>query len=51
MASPTDGYRAPSDIERILEGRLHSATLQPGRDGPIGPEGQRLSGPVGFALE
>ncbi len=51
MAAPTDGYRAPSDIERILEGRLHSATLQPGQDGPIGPEGQRLSGPVGFALE
>ena len=51
MASPTDGYRAPSDIERILEGRLHSARLQPGRGGPIGPEGQRLAGPVGFVLE
>jgi pilus assembly protein CpaC len=51
MASPTDGYRAPSDIERILEGRLHSARLQPGRAGPIGPQGQRLTGPVGFVLE
>ena len=37
MAAPTDGYRAPSDVERILEGRLHSARLQPGRGGPIGP--------------
>jgi pilus assembly protein CpaC len=51
MASPTDGYQAPTDIERILEGRLHSARLQPGRDGPIGPQGQRLAGPVGFVLE
>jgi pilus assembly protein CpaC len=51
MAAPTDGYRAPTDIERILEGRLHSARLQPGRAGPIGPAGQRLAGPVGFVLE
>jgi pilus assembly protein CpaC len=51
LAAPTDGYRAPSDIERILEGRLHSARLNPGRGGPIGPQGQRLIGPVGFVLE
>jgi pilus assembly protein CpaC len=51
MAAPTDGYRAPSDIERILHGRLHSARLHPGRDGPLGPQGQRLVGPVGFVLE
>ncbi len=51
MALPTDGYRTPSDLERILQGRLHSARLQPGRAGPIGPEGQRLAGPVGFVLE
>jgi len=51
MALPTDGYRAPSDVERILEGRLHSARLQPGREGPVGPQGQRLAGPVGFVLE
>jgi pilus assembly protein CpaC len=48
MASPTDGYKAPNDIERILEGRLHSAQLAPGRGGPLGPQGQRLAGPVGF---
>ena len=51
LAAPTDGYRAPSDIERILEGRLHSARLNPGRGGPIGPQAQRLTGPVGFVLE
>jgi pilus assembly protein CpaC len=51
MALPTDGYKAPTDIERILEGRLHSARLQPGRPGPLAPQGQRLAGPVGFVLE
>jgi pilus assembly protein CpaC len=51
LAAPTDGYRAPNDVERILEGRLHSARLQPGRAGPVGPQGQRLAGPVGFVLE
>ena len=51
MALPTDGYRAPSDVERILQGRLHSAQLHPGRGGPLSPEGRRLVGPVGFVLE
>jgi pilus assembly protein CpaC len=52
MALPTDGYRAPSDVERILMGRLHSAQLQPGRAGPLNPDGaRRLVGPVGFVLE
>jgi pilus assembly protein CpaC len=51
MAAPTDGYRPSTDIERILFGRLHSARLHPGRDGPLGPQGQRLVGPVGFVLE
>ena len=51
MATPGDGYRPPSDLERILLGRLHSARLHPGRDGPLGPQGQRLVGPVGFVLE
>jgi pilus assembly protein CpaC len=51
LALPTDGYKAPNDIERILQGRLHSAQLHPGRGGPQGPQGQRLTGPVGFVLE
>jgi pilus assembly protein CpaC len=51
LATPNDGYKAPNDIERILEGRLHSAQLHPGRGGPQGPQGQRLIGPIGFILE
>ncbi len=51
LAAPTDGYQAPSDIERILEGRLHHAKLHKGRGAPVGPEGQRLVGPIGFVLD
>ncbi len=51
LATPVDGYRAPSDVERILEGRLHRAGLQPGRGAPVGANGQRLHGPAGFVLE
>jgi pilus assembly protein CpaC len=51
IVRPTDGYKAPSDVERILEGRLHSARLRRGSPGPVGPDGQRLVGPIGFVLE
>jgi pilus assembly protein CpaC len=51
VARPTDGFRAPTDVERILEGRLHSARLQPGTGGPVAPQAQRLVGPIGFVLE
>ena len=51
LAAPTDGYQAPNDIERILEGRLHHARLQPGRGTPQGPNKQRLVGPIGFVLD
>ena len=51
LATPVDGYQAPTDIERILEGRLHHARIHRGRGAPIGPEGQRLVGPIGFVLD
>lgn len=51
VARPTDGYKAPNDVERILEGRLHSAQIQPGRPAPAAQPAQRLAGPVGFVLE
>jgi pilus assembly protein CpaC len=51
LATPVDGYQAPSDIERILQGRLHSARIHRGRGAPQGPEGQRLVGPIGFVLD
>jgi pilus assembly protein CpaC len=51
LATPVDGYRAPSDIERFLQGRLHHAQLHRGRGAPLGPDGQRLDGPIGFVLD
>ncbi|MGI9502883.1 MAG: type II and III secretion system protein family protein, partial [Geminicoccaceae bacterium] len=51
LATPADGYQAPNDIERILEGRLHHARIKPGRGGPQGPDKQRLVGPIGFVLD
>jgi pilus assembly protein CpaC len=51
LATPVDGYQPPNDIERILEGRLHHARLQPGRGAPHGPNKQRLAGPIGFVLD
>jgi len=51
LAAPTDGYQAPNDIERILDGRLHHARVKPGRGAPQGPNKQRLVGPIGFVLD
>ena len=51
LATPVDGYEAPNDIERILEGRLHHARLHRGQGAPLGSEGQHLVGPIGFVLE
>ncbi len=51
MAMPTDGYRAPTDAQGLVQGRLHSAQLHPVRGGTLSPEGRRLVGPVGFVLE
>ncbi|NJO36384.1 MAG: type II and III secretion system protein family protein [Rhizobiales bacterium] len=51
LATPIDGYQPPSDIERILEGRLHHARIKPGRGAPQGANKQRLVGPIGFVLD
>ena len=51
MAAPTDGLVAPSDYERIIEGRAYRPQLQDKLPKPVGPNGSNLSGPVGFMLE
>ena len=51
LASPTDGYQAPNDVERILEGRLHHAKIKPSYGDLQGPNRQRLVGPIGFVLD
>ena len=49
LALPTDGYRAPSDFERIIQGRLVHAGLPGGRTRL--DRDARLVGPAGFAID
>ena len=49
LAVPTDGYRAPSDFERIIQGRMAHAGLPGGRT-RLGTDA-RLVGPAGFAID
>lgn len=51
MAAPGDGMVAPSDVERIIFGRMYRPQLQEGTQAPVGPTTRGLSGPVGFELE
>jgi Flp pilus assembly secretin CpaC len=48
LASPGDGLRQPSDLDRILRGRIALGALPAGRQTmtPL-----RLVGPAGFALD
>ena len=51
LSDPTEDYRAPNDVERIVEGRLAKATLGSGRRPAILARGNRLIGPAGFMLD
>ncbi len=47
LASPTDGYRAPSDADRLLRGQMHRPANQTARV-TVEPGGRAVIGPVGF---
>jgi pilus assembly protein CpaC len=51
LASPTDGFRAPHDLQRFINSDTYRQTLPPPGKGPLGPEGQGLIGPVGFRMD
>jgi hypothetical protein len=50
-ALPTDGFVAPSDRERVLEGKLYKEKVGAPQATPIERGGQRLTGPAGFILD
>jgi pilus assembly protein CpaC len=50
LALPTDGFQAPHDIQRIVNGDVARQTLPPAR-GPLGPGNRGLIGPAGFRLD
>lgn len=51
LASPTDGYQAPHDIERIIGGSTGRHSDAPGKPKTVTRDGQALIGPVGFTFE
>lgn len=51
IASPTDGLTPPSDLDRILRGRVYRPNLDQSSGGKThATEGHVLSGPAGFVL-
>lgn len=50
LATPTDGFNAPHDIQRVLGENYRQGLPAPPR-GPLPPGGQGLIGPVGFRLD
>jgi pilus assembly protein CpaC len=51
IAAPTDGYVAPSDVERILGAQSYKQQLPDSGERPIIKDGQGLVGPSGFQLD
>jgi pilus assembly protein CpaC len=51
MAMPTDGFAAPTDLQRLVPGGLWQRNAQPGAPTTVGPDGTRVDGSLGFALE
>jgi pilus assembly protein CpaC len=51
IASPTDGFVAPSDVERILGGTTYRQQLPDNGETPRTKDGQGLVGPSGFQLD
>ena len=50
LALPTDGFQAPHDIQRVVNGDMGRQTLPPAK-GPLGPGNRGLIGPAGFRLD
>jgi pilus assembly protein CpaC len=51
LAAPTDGFVPPNDEERLSPSGTWKPNLTEGLPSQVGPEGSRILGPVGFALE
>jgi pilus assembly protein CpaC len=51
MAAPTEGFVPPDDVERLTPSGTWKQSPTAGPPSSVGPDGNRLVGPVGFALE
>ena len=51
LSSPTDGFKPPHDVQRVINGDTYRQTLPPAGPGPLPGGSQGLIGPAGFQLE
>ncbi len=51
LATPRDGLEDPSDLQRLIEGRLARTYAQPGAEPALAAGRRRLVGPAGFMLD
>ena len=51
IMAPTDGFTAPSDVERIIGGQSYKQQLPDNGETPRTKDGQGLVGPTGFQLD
>jgi pilus assembly protein CpaC len=51
LATPTDGFSAPHDAQRVMDADTYRQKLPAPAQGPIEPGGRSLIGPVGFRLD
>jgi pilus assembly protein CpaC len=51
LATPTDGFVAPNDVQQIINEGEYRQTLPGPAKGPVGAGGQGLVGSVGFRLD
>ncbi|MGH7033358.1 MAG: type II and III secretion system protein family protein, partial [Stellaceae bacterium] len=51
LATPSDGYTPPNDLDMALDGSTQRPSLPVGGKEPAGPEGSGSIGPAGFILQ
>jgi pilus assembly protein CpaC len=51
LATPRDGLEDPSDLQRLIEGRLARGAARPGDQPALAAGPHRLVGPAGFMLD
>jgi pilus assembly protein CpaC len=51
LALPNDGFQPPNDLERLFPGGTWKRNPAPAPTATVRPDGSRLAGPVGFALD
>jgi pilus assembly protein CpaC len=51
LATPSDGYTPPNDLDMVLDGSTQRPSLPVGGKEPVGPQGSGAIGPAGFILQ